>query len=30
MENNEIRMSLNLRYPVTYKSEDLMEKFNKR
>lgn len=30
MENNEIRMSLNLRYPVTYKSEDLMEKFNKK
>jgi len=30
MENNEIKMSLNLRYPVTYKAEDLMEKFNKK
>ncbi|EPY2277000.1 dipeptidase PepV [Clostridium sporogenes] len=30
MENNEIKMSLNLRYPVTYKAEDLMKKFNKK
>ncbi|EKO1913900.1 dipeptidase PepV [Clostridium botulinum] len=30
MENNEIKMALNLRYPVTYKAEDLMEKFNKK
>ncbi|EPY2305120.1 dipeptidase PepV [Clostridium sporogenes] len=30
MENNEIKMTLNLRYPVTYKAEDLMEKFNKK
>ncbi|AVQ38355.1 dipeptidase PepV [Clostridium botulinum] len=30
MKNNEIKMSLNLRYPVTYKAEDLMEKFNKK
>ncbi|ENK0838951.1 dipeptidase PepV [Clostridium botulinum] len=30
MENNEIKMALNLRYPVTYKAEDLMEKFNEK
>ncbi|WP_251860851.1 dipeptidase PepV [Clostridium sp. Marseille-Q2269] len=30
MDENEIRMSLNLRYPVTHKVEDLMERFNKK
>ncbi|EJO5348087.1 dipeptidase PepV [Clostridium botulinum] len=30
MANNQIRMSLNLRYPVTHKVEELMDKFNKK
>ena len=30
MENNEIRMSINLRYPVTHKLDDAMKIFNKK
>ncbi len=30
MNNDEIRLALDIRYPVTYKVEDLMERFNKK
>ncbi|ENK1244954.1 dipeptidase PepV [Clostridium sporogenes] len=30
MNNDELRLALDIRYPVTYKAEDLMERFNKK